>query len=221
MLYLFLFVIEIIVLYTLSRRVVQGVYRLTFRITTKRNWSMYLFAALFLPGTFIHEISHFLAALLLLVPVGKLELFPKIKDDGEGVDLGSVAIAKTDPVRRFLIGVAPLIFGILIIFSMVYLVLMMHATMVSWKYLLAGFFIFEIANSMFASKKDLEGALQLLVLTIFMGIIIYVLGVRFQLPLSNKLLAESITGIFKLADIYLLTPIVIDSIILVILKITK
>src|SRR3989344_5460758 len=116
MIYLFLLLLEITVLYLLSRRVVRSVYRFFFQVTRRRTLGMYLFAILFLPGTFIHEISHFLAALFLLVPVGNLELIPKFKEEGGGVDLGSVAIGKTDPIRRFLIGVAPFVFGLFIIF---------------------------------------------------------------------------------------------------------
>ena len=127
MVYLLLLLLEIIALYFLSRRVVRSVFHFFYQFTRRKSWGMYLFAILFLPGTFIHEISHFLAALFLLVPVGKLELIPRFKEEGGGVDLGSVAIAKTDPVRRFLIGIAPVVFGLSIIFILLYLVTMISS----------------------------------------------------------------------------------------------
>ena len=96
MIYVLLLLLEIIALYLLSRHVVRSVFHFFYQVTRRRNLGMYIFAILFLPGTFIHEISHFLAALFLLVPVGEFELIPKFKEGGGGVDLGSVAIAKTD-----------------------------------------------------------------------------------------------------------------------------
>src|SRR3990172_2227398 len=142
MVYILFLLLEITGLYFLSRRVNQKVFHFFFQVTKRRNWSMYLFAVVYLPGTFIHEISHFLAALFLLVPVGELHLIPRFKEEGGGMDLGSVAIAKTDPIRRFLIGVAPFMFGILIIFSLLYFVLMNRIISTVWEYALVGIVIF-------------------------------------------------------------------------------
>ena len=40
-----------------------------------------MYALIFAPGTLIHEASHFLMALFILVPVGQLEIIPEIQDD--------------------------------------------------------------------------------------------------------------------------------------------
>ena len=63
--------------------------------------------------TFIHELSHYVSALSLFVNVGKFNLTPRI--EVEHVTLGSVHIEKTDPIRRFLIGASPFLFGMIII----------------------------------------------------------------------------------------------------------
>ena len=176
-----------------------------------------MFAFLYFPGTFIHEASHFLAALFLLVPVGKLEIVPAFKEEG-GVNLGSVSIAKTDPFRRFIIGIAPLIFGITLIFAILYVVTVMQISDAWWKYSLAGVLIFEIANSMFASKKDLEGSLILLIFVLIVVAIFIISGIDISINLNNSFLSGEIKMILKNACLFLLLPILIDIFALFILK---
>jgi hypothetical protein len=71
---------------------------------------MWIFWVLFLPGTLLHEISHWLTAVLLRVKIGKFSLWPKMKRGGE-LQMGAVQVDVADPFRHSLIGLAPLIFG--------------------------------------------------------------------------------------------------------------
>ena len=216
MIYLTLLILEIIILYFLSRRVVKRIYHFFYRVTKRKNWTGYLFAFVFLPGTFIHEISHFLAALFLLVPVGKLELLPKIEEEGS-FKLGSVAIAKTDPLRRFFIGIAPLFFGLSIIFTVSYL-LTNKIIDAWWGYLLAGYIVFQVANSMFASKKDLEGAVIVFILLAAVVLIAILLGINIPLNLTNLTFSPEVSETLKRASLFLLFPIVVDFLFLLLLK---
>ncbi|CAN5287326.1 hypothetical protein BH10PAT1_BH10PAT1_5910 [soil metagenome] len=183
MIFLIILVFEILFLYFLSRKVTSKIFYLV------RN--KYLFAVLFLPGTFIHEISHFLFALFLLVPVGTPEFLP-VQIEG-GIKMGSVPIGKTDPIRRTLIGIAPIIFGLIILFLSIYYV---HNVF------LLGFIVFEVGNTMFSSKKDLEGVIPVIVTLIIFIIVFYFLGLRINLIVNEEL--------FKKADLFLLVPIGID-----------
>jgi hypothetical protein len=62
-----------------------------------------------MPGTVLHESSHWLACRMLAVPVGRTRLFrPRRQPDGSVV-LGGVSHARTGPLRRALISVAPLV----------------------------------------------------------------------------------------------------------------
>ncbi len=70
------------------------------------------------PGVILHELSHWLMAKLLFVPTGDMALFRpnKGKQASNGkVVLGYVEVFKTDPIRQSLIGLAPLITGILVL----------------------------------------------------------------------------------------------------------
>lgn len=217
MIYLALIILEITILYYLSRKLVAEIYGFLYQVTKRRSWTIYLYSALFLPGTFIHEISHFLAALFLLVPVGKLELLPNIEKDG-GFKLGSVAIAKTDPLRRFLIGVAPLIFGLSIIFSLTYFASTGGIINTWWGNVLTGILIFQVANSMFASKKDLEGAIYLIIIIAFIIILFLIIGVRIPVNISDYSLCNKSTEILKNAGLFLSIPIIIDTTVLFIFR---
>ena len=75
--------------------------------------AMWVFFILFLPGTLVHELSHWVMARLLAVRTGRIELWPRAQKNG-AVWLGSVQIARTDPVRASLVGLAPLLSGSLL-----------------------------------------------------------------------------------------------------------
>lgn len=153
---------------------------------------MYLFAVLFFPGTFIHEMSHFLAALFLLVPVGKIELFPERIE--RGIKMGSVAIEKTDPVRRTLVGVAPIISGLTIIFISTSL------TLPIWVHLII---VFEVGNTMFSSSEDLKGS----------WILFFLIPILFILKIDWSTIQK--------VDAFLAIPIGIDGLILLIIRVLK
>lgn len=163
MLFTALFFSELVVLYFLSRRVINLVYNIFFKITKSKKWSGYLLALIFFPGTFIHEMSHALTALFLLVPFGEVRLIPQFEDDvagtGGGIKMGSFGIAKIDPFRRFLIGVAPFIVGVFVILTAVHSTSMIRINeVIWWKKILGMLIIFEVGNMMFASKKGSKGA---------------------------------------------------------------
>jgi hypothetical protein len=71
----------------------------------KQRW--YLFALLALPSTFMHELTHFLTALITLgKPVG-MNLLPQ--RSASGYQLGQVTIANPTWFNRGIIGLAPLL----------------------------------------------------------------------------------------------------------------
>ena len=184
---------------------------------------MYVLAILFLPGTFIHEVAHFLTALVLLVPVGQPEFLPEAIE-GNKIKLGSVPIAKTDPLRRFLIGIAPLIFGIGLIYFTINFTLSKNLIGEILPTILVGYIIFQISNTMFVSRKDMEEAWKLLVILIILAIILRLVTYKTGSDvnfLKGIQLPESITNSLKQIFIFLLAPITIDALILLVTKSRK
>ena len=119
----------------------------------------------------MHELAHMFMAGILLIPVGELSVVPEI--EGDSVKLGSVQVGKSDPFRMTLVGVAPVILGVLCILGILYLI-QGSSEFILWQVILGLILIFQIGNSMFSSKKDLEGVIWFLLLIFILVLIIFV-----------------------------------------------
>jgi len=103
--------IPLVLLQRLLHREIQAVFLI---ITRDVRITMGIFSFIFLPGVFLHELSHFLVAKILRVPTGRFSVFPQSLPDGR-LQLGYVETARADIVRDSLIGAAPLIIGTLFV----------------------------------------------------------------------------------------------------------
>lgn len=217
MLFFLLFVSELIFLLFLSRKLVSSLARLIYRFTSSHRFVVHILAILFLPGTIMHELGHLLFAGIMLVPVGELSVLPEIEEDG--VKLGSVQIGKTDPFRRMIIGVAPILLGLILIFSIFLLVKIGSSPW--WQVGLALYMLFEIGNTMFSSRKDIEGSILFVILVFVVSTVILVTW-YFVNPTSlqnfwvylNNLNLEFAVNFLKQATIYLVIPVVLDLLII-------
>jgi len=106
-----LMLVPLIVLQRMLHREIQSVFLI---ITRDVRLSMGIFSLIFLPGVFLHELSHFVMAKILRVPTGRFSIFPQPLPDGR-LQLGYVETAKSDIVRDSLIGAAPLIAGAIVV----------------------------------------------------------------------------------------------------------
>lgn len=107
---LFWLIITFVLMYPLKRWINIHIQGVAFLLTGNPQVAMWLFWVMFLPGTLLHEFSHWLTAVLLGVKTSRFSIWPKKKKKGE-LQMGSVQVELTDPFRHSLIGVAPLIFG--------------------------------------------------------------------------------------------------------------
>lgn len=217
MLYFSLFFIELLALFLLSRSLTKTLSYFFYRVTKNRTFTISALAFLFFPGTVIHELSHALSAGLLGVPVGTMEFVPKI--EGPNVKLGSVQIAQTDPIRRFFIGAAPFIFGTAILLGILFFFVKNHLFTNYYITILVGYAVFEIGNTMFSSKKDMEGALELFITLIVIVIILYLLGIRLPAFNPNEFFSQPLVqGIFQRGSLFLLAPLVLDAIVILLFR---
>lgn len=209
MLFIFAFLLLNLLLFFLSRLLVRDISNVFYRITKSKKWTIYLLAILFLPGTFIHEIAHFLTALFLFVPVGEVEFIPTFEEKGR-VKLASVSIGKADSLRRTLIGIAPFILGTGVILASISYAINANLTGNFWALVILGYIVFEVGNTMFASRKDLEGVgTLLLILAIFYAAFL-LLGFRLPAFDPTTLLTDKVVSLFKTADTFLLVPVFVD-----------
>ena len=111
--WIILMLVPLILLQRLLHREIQAVFLI---LTRDVRLTMGIFSILFLPGVFLHELSHYLMAKLLGVRTGKFSIFPQSLPDGR-LQLGYVETVKSDVVRDSLIGAAPLIVGTIFVAS--------------------------------------------------------------------------------------------------------
>jgi hypothetical protein len=216
MTYLIFFLLQIVILFFISRKVQRYVSRLFHYLTKSKKFSAYFFAILFLPGTYIHEFSHLITSLVLFVPVGKLELIPKL--EGNELKLGSVSIGKTDFIRRFIIGISPLIFGVIILIAIVAAGVSEPAGKSWWEYLIYLYLVFTISNTMFMSRRDMEGGWKVILAFFLVFLLLYLAGFRATVTGDSFLYSENFIQILKTANLYLLFPVVLDFVIVLIGK---
>ncbi len=111
LLWFILTLLPLVILQRLLHREIQAVLLIT---TRNSQLTVGLFSILFLPGVFLHELSHFVVAKILRVRTGKTSLIPKSLPNGR-LQMGYVETAQTDIIRDSLIGLAPLVAGSLFI----------------------------------------------------------------------------------------------------------
>jgi hypothetical protein len=103
------------VLLVVTQRWFQGrLQLLLIELTRDQRISVALYALLFAPGAAVHEISHWLMATCLGVGTTSFSIVPK-RQSGDRLRLGYVETVRTDPIRSALIGVAPLLSGIVLV----------------------------------------------------------------------------------------------------------
>ncbi len=111
---LFWLIVSFFLMYPLKRWISSHIQGVAFLLTGSPKVAMWVYWALFLPGTFLHEFSHWLTANLLGVKTTRFSLWPQLKKGGE-LQMGAVVIQVGDPIRHSLIGLAPLLFGSLVV----------------------------------------------------------------------------------------------------------
>lgn len=201
------FFLELILLFFLSRQLTQSLMRLIYRLTKSRESTVNVLAFLYLPGTIIHELSHILTAGVLMVHVGNAEFMPEIREGS--VKLGSAEIGQTDPFRRALIGLAPVILGIALIAGAVWYVFIFSQAFSIVKLVILLYLLFEVSNTMFSSPKDLEGLLEVSALIISLFIAFYFLNITLPFNLISNFLSNN-QELIKKVDLFLLLPIGVD-----------
>ena len=228
-LYLVLLLVPLIYLQRFLQREIQSVFLL---ITRQPEISMALFSLLFLPGVVLHEVSHFLMAKLLGVHTGRFSIIPK-KLEGGRIQLGYVETSETDFVRDALIGVAPLLTGVLFV---VFVGVSRMGMDAMWSTLIKGelsminpifvsmlarpdfwlwfYLVFTVSSTMLPSASDRRAWLPVILVLLFLLGLILLAGVgpwllaRLGSPLKSAIDALTmVLGVTVLIHFVLLPPI--------------
>lgn len=220
-------VAEFLVLFTSSRFLFRSLFALIYFIFRSQKAAVFLVSLFFLPGVVVHELSHFVAAELLRVKTYGIEFVPELT--GTSLKMGSVKVEKSDIIRSLLIGVAPIAVGVGILCVFLFFIGKIYSyqpVFSSWIHIvllvLSGYAIFVITNTMFSSKKDVEGLFELLVVT---GLIVgglYFVGIRLHEFIMPILMQAKILNLVQKIDWLLGIPVAINlGVVILSLPITK
>jgi hypothetical protein len=143
-----------------------------------------------------------------LVRAGHLTLWPKIQTDG--VVMGSVLVPSSDPVRRFLIGMAPAIVGIGTLLGGLWISQLYGLWGSPFWDIIIAYAVFEIGNTLFLSRSDRQGMLGLLIVVAILLGLIYAAGFRPTLAQSTTFL-DRYDALLSPAVWLLWIPLIIDG----------
>ncbi len=220
--YIISFILILFGLFLIARRLVEATYLFLFLIFRSRTAAMTIITILMFPGTVIHELSHLFTATVLGVHAGRLELAPESIRE-ERVTMGSVSIGHTDPLRRYLIGLAPISTGIIVLSA---LSTLFWPIVSQYPYdqtailliMLLSYLMIVVSVTMFSSPEDVKGLHWFLIAFAIVALTLYILGLRldisgFQLPdiINNMLKTFTYSvGLVFLADclLYVLTSLI-------------
>ncbi len=220
----------------IKRWLSKHLYGLGLLLGGSHDAAILVYFVLLLPGVLAHELSHWVAAKLLRVPVGKISIGPFHK--GGGVTrLGSVSLARTDPVRAGLIGLAPLLTGSILILLIAHhafgvtvpqrlsaelspheLLLHLRGYLSVPNFWLWVYLIFSISNAMLPSESDRQAWVSLLVYGFAAAVVLYGLGLVEEVfyPLSGFF----VRALDHLSFAFFLT-IVVDAVVIVLVVIVE
>lgn len=205
-----------------KRWITEHVQELSMRWVGDPDVALVLYFVLVLPGVVIHELSHLFMALILRVRVRRFSLGPVRQARGKRVSLGSIEVARVDPLRGSLIGVAPLLTGAAVILLIGNRVLGIAEWAAAFRPLGAGaiwaglgeivrvpdfwlwlYLIFAVSNAMLPSESDMQFARPVL---IFLGIAFLVMLVVGGFPSVPEAAVQVVSrGVGYLASAFGLT----------------
>ncbi len=180
--WILLFIFQIYLLSILSNKIFNILFRFLYKIFKKETTAVYIIGALFLPGTFIHELSHAISATLLGSRVTKFSVWPQIENGG--IKMGYAQYIVLDVVRNTIIGISPLLFGIVILYFLIINFFVVNL----YLQILFVYLIFQVANSMFLSESDIRDLKFLsLFLTIIISIVLIGDYIYFDFDIINQI----------------------------------
>lgn len=160
--------------------------KLIHKLGGSRNSLIIVWSIIFLPGTVIHELSHFFFAILTGARTGKIEIFPRFleedREDEESrgkVTLGYVQTQRLNPLQGIFVGLAPFIVGMALL---VWISSQIQVNYLSTSYYLLafqGYLFFTISNSFFPSSSDLKHVYPVVISLIIVLAALWFFGINF------------------------------------------
>lgn len=214
MLYAILFLIQITILYLITKKITAEIFFILRKIVKNEKFVLTIVSLIYFPGTLLHEVSHMLTAMILALKVNKIKIFP-VYESGR-IQLGSVEFEKKDFVRGFLVGIAPVFTGITFLYSIFVLRLFPSENIIQNIFFI--YLIFSVSSTMFSSRQDLIDFIYFIPLILILALLFYILQVDINIIIKNEKVTSNMLEFFKEINLYIFFGLIINLIFLIILK---
>lgn len=185
-----------------------------FRIFGGNDQTIVIFITLlYLPGTILHELAHFVFAIACFLRVRHVSIIPVLEKNY--VKLGHVTYEKQDIVRSIIVGIAPFFAGIGFFWLISYFKLFPSQSVLI--NILLGYLMFTVSSTMFSSKQDLIDIIYLIPLVIIIGGVIYIFDFKITLSIGN-LFINGILYFLNKVNMYLLISLAINIALIIVAK---
>lgn len=153
--YLVLSAILVLVIAALKKRLTFELQAFGLILFGNTRFGIYFYSIIFLPGTILHELSHWIVAEILQVRTGEMQVLPSLTDSGEKEErLGFVMTGRSDPIRTFFIGFAPFFTGTLTLVILGSLLNSFWGVAPWWQLALLVYGLIVVGQSMIVSRAD-------------------------------------------------------------------
>lgn len=212
--WILVFCLQIFFLFLLSNSFHKKLHYLGTIISKNQLFVAKAIGFVFFIGTLVHELSHILMARLLFVRTRNINMTTEIIDD-KHIRYGAAEIEVTDPFRSSLIGLAPLLFGIILIY---FLTIDINFISLSWLDFIKLFFIAQISNSMFLSDSDTKHLKLILISLLIIFIILFIFSFKynyfnfsyFYLFIRNASVSSSYVNLLKEINLIFLVTLILN-----------
>ncbi|PIY71891.1 hypothetical protein COY87_03810 [Candidatus Roizmanbacteria bacterium CG_4_10_14_0_8_um_filter_33_9] len=208
------FIILLLILFFLSCQTTNEIFYFL-RMFIKNDSTVFgLVTFFFLPGTILHEFSHFFMAIILFLPVHKIQILPEFEKNY--IKLGKVLYEKKDVIRGVIVGIAPLLGAMLFFWFLSIFHLFPQQNI--WLSILLGYVVFSVSTSMFSSKQDLIDLVYIIPFIALFWAIIYLFNINLSFIIQNRTFIRNIQEFFYNVRFYLVFSLIIHGIVIIVLK---
>ena len=211
-----LFLVEVCAIYFLSHHLLNTAYRLLRKVISSDSAIIWLVALLYLPGTILHELSHYFFALLLAMHPEEVSILPHIERNH--IQLGHVLYRKhrSDFIRPIIVGIAPFFGAIAALWTLQSFHLFPGS--VWWQTALFGYLILAITANMFSSKQDLIDLVYVVPIFLVAGLVLYLFPVQINARFAATCIS-ALQSFVQTLQVPLLFSLSVHGILIVIIKI--
>jgi len=122
----------------------------------------------------MHELAHFLFAVILFLRVYEVKIIPEW--EGNSIKLGHVLYGKKDIFRGIMVGIAPFFAGLGFFFFLSTTKIFPNSNL--YLTILLGYLIFVVSTTMFSSKQDLIDIGYLIPIGLLIAVFCYIFNIN-------------------------------------------